>query len=389
MTDETDVQTVPAEKTRRDKKDPTTQHKHSYGGLSVLGTTQRLLAAIDLTRFSTTDALHAATTDHLQRLAEAHEVITKGIAQSIDFSNIGSAYEAGANALGLQSAVDAQQQWADSLDKAINISALGNAIDSSSLLMATSAAGQELAEAFKHQFDGIRRISESITFKLPEIDFGRWAQEIDNWIPRNLRAIKDLEAVAVIALSEGIPLSWVPRAEIVAALLAADTPTARLSALIEHQDNILDDCEAALERVADEIALQCRSAIDALRRGFHGPAQSHASNILDSLIRASFRSKGHLQAIELSQKDFMDRPLGVAAENLTLRPVFRAYSTWFPSTGTPIPSHFSRNVTSHGLGHVGVITPSFALIAVMLATSLAVQYMPAEIDPKQSVAVDA
>lgn len=390
MTDKSDAHTGSTDKDSAAKSNAAAVRGHSYGGLAGLATSQRLLASVDLTKLAaTTRAFSRVSSEQLRLLAEAHAAISKGIAQSIDFSNIGSAFQTCADALGFDSAREAQRRWADSLSKAIDVSALGRAVDSSSLLLASSGASQELAEAFKHRFDGIGRIAESMTFKLPDVDFGRWAEKLNDWIPRNLQGYGELEVVADIALSEGIPLSWVPRIEVIEALLAADLPETRLKILIEHRDDILDDCDAALARANGEIALQCRGAIDALRRGLHGPAQSHASNILDSIICASFGSSARDQAIQLSQDDFMDQPLGVAAENLTLRPVFRAYSTWWPNSGTPVPDHFSRHVTCHGIGHVGVIVPTSALIAVMLATSLAVQYMPAGIGADKSASVAA
>jgi len=56
------------------------------------------------------------------------------------------------------------------------------------------------------------------------MDVGRWLEILDRWIPANLRRVGSLDAAAQLALDEGIPLSWIPRQEIVEALLGADGP---------------------------------------------------------------------------------------------------------------------------------------------------------------------
>ena len=191
--------------------------------------------------------------------------------------------------------------------------------------------------------------------------------------------------MAAVALEEGIPLSWIPRTEIVIALIEADGPEERLCILTERRDDVLDDCHAGLNSITHEWSVQCRSAIQALRLGLDGPAQSHASNIVDSVVIALL---GRDEAKERAEDDFDDDlPLQLAAENLTLRPLLRAFTTWWPDSGTTPPDHFARHATSHAVGHVGVFAPLSALIAVMLATSVTVQYArdePTETDANQA-----
>lgn len=119
---------------------------------------------------------------------------------------------------------------------------------------------------------------------------------------------------------------------------------------------------------------------------FHGPAQSHAANIVDSIVLAFHGKDGRTTTQKHAQLDFDDLPLRVIAENLALRPLLRALVTWWPAWGTPPPEHFARHATAHAVGQEGVFTPLNALIAVMLATSLTVQYQPqsADDDPDES-----
>lgn len=65
-----------------------------------------------------------------------------------------------------------------------------------------------------------------------------------NW-PANLNA--RLWAARTIIETEGIPLAYVPRAEVVGRLvLEATSRDERLKVLLTHQNEILDDCDQAL-----------------------------------------------------------------------------------------------------------------------------------------------
>jgi hypothetical protein len=160
----------------------------------------------------------------------------------------------------------------------------------------------------------------------------------------------------------------------VIALIAAETPEQRLTILQAHTNDILDDCEAALTTLQHEWSRQCRAAINALRAGFDAPVQSHAGNIIDSIVLKLLGKSGRDEAKKRAEEDFHEQPLQLAAENLTIRPLFRAFTAWWPSSGATPPDHFARHATAHAVGHVGVFDPLAALIAVMLATSLTVQY---------------
>ena len=197
--------------------------------------------------------------------------------------------------------------------------------------------------------------------------------------PVNLRDVVALDVVAAVALDEGIPLSWVPRTEIVVLLIEADGPDARGRHPADRRDDILDDCEKALAPIAHEWAVQCRSAIAAMRANLDGPAQSHASNIVDSIVLGLHGKNGRGHAKTRAREHFDDLPLQLAAENLSLRPLFRAFTTWFPNTAIEPPT--TSLATPHHMPSAtgGVFAPTSALVAVMLATSLAVQYAPDEL----------
>ena len=224
------------------------------------------------------------------------------------------------------------------------------------------------------QEDLLRQFRESFAFKVPRFDIPRLQDIMRRWIPDNLQEVPDLDAVATVALDEGVPLCWIPRREIVFALIGADGPRARLDVLTARRDDVLDDCDVALASIPHEWSAQCRSAIEVLRLGHDGPAQSHAANIVDSIVLARFGDGGRNETRARASEDLGEQPIQRAAEYLTMLPLFRAFTPWRPRSGAPPPDYFARHPTAHAVGTAGVFAPLSALIAVMLATSLTVQF---------------
>jgi hypothetical protein len=125
-----------------------------------------------------------------------------------------------------------------------------------------------------------------------------------------------------------------------------------------------------------------------MRLDLDGPAQSDASDMIDSVVLALKGKNGRDNAKARAQADFDDLPLQLAAENLTLRPLSRAFSTVWPRSGATPPEYFARHPTEHAVGHAGAFFPRPALVAVMLATSLTVQYPPTD-EPDGADGADA
>jgi hypothetical protein len=346
-------------------------------GLEAFSALQRQLAAIDFTALTAAQhAIAQATAFKIPQIFAAQDAVAKHFAQTIDFSRLASTHKALIDAGALNAAMTAQTQWAASLAKSVDFSALNQAIVSSTALTAFTETHRALAEKLTQQTDFFAKIAGNFQFELPEIDISKWIEALDRWIPANLRGVPDLDAVALVTLEEGVPLSWVPRPDIVVALVSASSREERHAILIKRRKEILDDCDAALAACDNEWASQCTNAIAALRAGFDAPAQSHASNIIDSIVLALHGTQGRDEAKKRAEAEFDDLPLQLAAENLTLRPLFRAFTAWWPTSGDMPPDHFARHATSHAVGHVGVFAPLSALVAVMLATSLTVQYSP-------------
>lgn len=240
-----------------------------------------------------------------------------------------------------------------------------------------SAVDSQLAALREQQADLLRRLRESLAFSLPRFDFPSWQDIACRWIPDNLhavRAVRDLQALAAVALDEGVPVCWIPRSEIVSTLIEADGPGARIEVLTARRDDVLDDCDAVLAAIPHEWSAECRNAVEVLRLGHDGPAQSHAANIVDSIVLARFGNGGRNATTERASEDFGEQPLQLVAEHLAILPLVRAFARWWPHADADPPDHFARHATAHAVGTTGVFAPFSALIAVMLATSLTVQF---------------
>ena len=332
-------------------------------GLEAFSILQRQVAGLDFTAF---DALRHSVSQmsalQIPQYFAAQDALVNQFARTIDFSRLVSPPEALTVPAGL-SASAAHAQWAASLAASVDFSALAGAAASSASLAAYSGLGGVLAETIQKQADILTRFGENLQLDLlrRHLDFSAWIEGLDLWIPRNLRQVEDIDGVATVALDEGLPLSWIPRHEIVVDLVSAAGSDERQAILIERSTDILDDCEAALTDDDSEWARESRSAIAALRAGLDGPAQSHASNIIDSIVIALFGANGRNEAKKQAEEDFDDLPLQLAAENLTIRPLFRAFAVWWPASGVAPPAHFARHATSHAVGQAGVFAHNYAL----------------------------
>ena len=220
------------------------------------------------------------------------------------------------------------------------------------------------------------QVAKSVTSSLIDSDVVQSFRDLtDRWLPSNLNRSPDLDVAASIALDDGIPVAWIPRAEIVAELVTCTTHEDRLAVLTDRRTEILDDCESAIATLTSEWANECRAAVAAMRQGgLDGPAQSHASNILDSIVAELFGESGRAHTKKQAKTDFNTVELTLVAEILTLRPLYKAFARWYPKDNLPPPDSFARHATSHAVGYPGLFAETSAMVAVMLAVSLTVQY---------------
>jgi hypothetical protein len=192
----------------------------------------------------------------------------------------------------------------------------------------------------------------------------------------------DGDAATAIMQNEGIPLAWVPRAEIVADLTAAPDAATRDTILVARTPEIVEDCRRRLAEVLDA-DLQyldglIEDALRALEQSNPTAAQALAANVFDTLLRdmghrgrlfagvtGRFRYRDVTGSITAVSDDTL---IGLYRATCVLTPVLKALEEFNFETD-PVPERFRRHATAHRAGTIQY-TAANAVIAIMLATSL-------------------
>ena len=248
------------------------------------------------------------------------------------------------------------------------------------IMGSVQSLGVRLSESLTPIMSGLRELGSNS-------DLLRFLKELPDWLslgrPANLQNCERLEEAARLAFDEGIPLSWVPRPGIVEELLDAHGREQRQEVLTNRFHDILQDCSEVLAQTHGEWAHQAQSAVDALAAGFAAPAQSHAANVIDSVVLRAY-CPPEVQRKKLLPRDYAKilasrDYTGLSSDEIltdyfTCLPLDRAFVSWFPDDGDPPLERFSRHVTAHAVGTARVFDTTKALIAVMLATSLVRQF---------------
>jgi hypothetical protein len=192
-----------------------------------------------------------------------------------------------------------------------------------------------------------------------------------NW-PASLSA--KLWAARSIIEAEGIPLVYVPRADVVGMVFEAASREERVTILLAHQDEILDDCDGALtvdlhSYVKGQVPL-VRQAVASYRSGHVAASQALSVVVCDTLVRANVAAKHTTAKATAAGADLKQAIMAdILRVELALAPVVKLLTEWSPEGGKPEPNELSRHVTVHHATDAHLREDN-ALVAVMLATSL-------------------
>lgn len=199
--------------------------------------------------------------------------------------------------------------------------------------------------------------------------------ELPNW-----GADVDFDEAGKIALDDGIPLAYIPPAEIVTKLLTAPSPADRRQVLVDETAAITDACRAIVTAPKITVAFPeytplAQAAVQALTDGHHQGAQALSVNVTESFVREWIAEKYHTVKKHVLEADPAKAdpnepwiPSRLRLEMMIL-PLLKFYDDWHPKSGKPAPTDLSRHVTAHQ-ATAEHYTPMNALIAVMLMTSL-------------------
>jgi hypothetical protein len=196
--------------------------------------------------------------------------------------------------------------------------------------------------------------------------------------PPNWQFAADWPTLIIISETveqDGIPLAWVPRSDIVVALVHAEGIEARRAILANHEADIIQDCFNCLDDIdAPELAefvANTREAARAFQDQHSKPAQAFATVVLDAVLRLLFAtpsfSYGGIRHPLAGVWD--NAPLRYIRSALVLAAIPGALEQFWPHRGDPVPVRFNRHASAHTV-HAGQFTRTNALVAIMIITSL-------------------
>ncbi|ROO60436.1 hypothetical protein EDC02_2307 [Micromonospora sp. Llam0] len=231
----------------------------------------------------------------------------------------------------------------------------------------------------------VKSLMAQLSFEVPNLRGLRGQMQLlAEKLPPNWRGsgIKLIDAWSVLQ-EEGIPLVWVPRAEILAELLAAPDRAARLKILVAHDAAVADDCRAVLTEVthselAEQVPLGFK-AVDAFAAGHCESAQALAVVVVETVVTRLIKPKAQLPGQRASKYQRIaaelrvDSPKDLTVGNMRFRaamaPISPFFVPWYPDRGDPAPEELSRHVTVHQ-AHVAHYSPGNAAVAVMMVASV-------------------
>ena len=239
---------------------------------------------------------------------------------------------------------------------------------------------------------------------MPKFDFGSTLEPVIellramDWesitrrerIPSNWPGDVDEKLGALIDMvnDEGIPAAWVPRTEVLDALLAAEPGDERTAVLIAHRDDILEDCSEWLSELEDEflhpVLPISRQVLDACRDGHWQVAALAAVPVVHAVVE-SLRWVSDRQRVAKYHQLTMSTPYTRLLEQATRAPLVLFYDDWDPRSGRPRPTHLTRHVVSHRLG-ADQVSERNCIVAVMLMASLLVTVYQLDLGQKQIAA---
>ncbi len=202
----------------------------------------------------------------------------------------------------------------------------------------------------------------------------RMAEQWEEAMPPNWDGQSPSEILDIVERVEetGFCLVWLPWAELVHQVLAAD-PAGAEALLLGRRDDVLDDCVAVLAEVVEpEHQLErdaARKAILAFRDGHGEAAQALACSVFTSTLHRHFGA-GTNQSRRLME---VTHPRDATVDKGRLTTIYlagaRALSQFGPDTAQPVCTTFNRHNTAHRIT-AEQWTDGNALRAIMLATAL-------------------
>lgn len=170
----------------------------------------------------------------------------------------------------------------------------------------------------------------------------------DNW--KGFDSVRQIGEIFDVMESTGWCLAWVPREEIVRAILAEDAD-GRSRVLLAHWNEVVADIQELLEKLqASKLAQFRASAIKATaayRGGHPEAAQALAASTRSALIQSFLGHRSFEQARLALQGDPWEAGIGTFRQAAVFNQVALSLQRYFVHKGDNIPESFSRHRTAH------------------------------------------
>ena len=241
---------------------------------------------------------------------------------------------------------------------------------------------QTMQDALREQSERMAAQMRAVTSAIALSAFARpilppgWKENIDrilseyyapNWpTGAGLRQFSDFIA------ETGWAIVWVPRSEVVAALVDAD-PDDREQLLLGHQAELVDDALEAMQAVKHESLVYLASCVsevaESIRSGHYRAAQSLAASVLTEILQGFLRFKTLAEAKDESSVDLEEATISEFRYKLIVSTIPEALRGFRRHQGDPVPTRFNRHAVAHTADPIQ-FTSTNALIGLMLVAAL-------------------
>lgn len=192
-----------------------------------------------------------------------------------------------------------------------------------------------------------------------------WVQAVPpNWPENRLR-----EGIEFVVRTR-LPIIWIPRRDIVAALL--DAPASNLHIdLAQNGELIVEDCQTALSRVRtdryDDVLPFVREALSSFKAGYAASAQALAASLLTTLLQHHVGYNALKDARDLGDIGPDEAAFDTLRLALLGQCVPVALADFWENRGDAVPSTFNRHASLHRVC-VEQYTDANALVSIMLVS---------------------
>ncbi|MFI1502688.1 hypothetical protein [Streptomyces platensis] len=214
------------------------------------------------------------------------------------------------------------------------------------------------------------------------VPFQSALERLDAMMPGNWRGERLAYADMVRLMQEGVPLAWVPPADVIRQLLGASDASSRSKVIDDCRPEILAACGETLEAASDARLTVQRALLEECvrmaERGMFSGAQALAANVWDTLVRGlAFANRDWLTDSGWWSYKKIKQSIPTVDDDDATFGELRTAAVFLPFAKTldafqhpqPVPGSFNRHATAHATGNVQY-TAANATTALMLAVSV-------------------